>query len=412
MGKTSACINMMNRDTENRYLFVTPFKDETDRIIKACKARGFVKPQEQVKWSSYKKLDSLNDLLREKKNIATTHALFFNYTEETKQLIRDGDYVLVFDEVIDPLQQVSKEEINLADLELIMRKGVFDVSDDEYFFNEDDYEKSGGKLLRNINRGLKSKKLIKGDDSVALWGLSDDIFNCFKDGYLLTYMFEFQPMRQYFDLCKIDYQFIGVKKENENYEFCALEEMDRRIDLTNKIHICDDKKLNKIGEGYNSLSLNWFNKSGGKNQKILKNNTYNYFRNKLNGVAKDRMWTSYKSLKEDIKGNGYAKEFVVFNIRATNKFDHKKHIVYGVNLFLQPWKKKYFKKHGAREINEDMWALSHCLQFLFRSRLRKGKEVWIYIPSQRMRELLKQWLINLKAGEDLKEIILDRGVIK
>ena len=32
------------------------------------------------------------------------------------------------------------------------------------------------------------------------------------------------------------------------------------------------------------------------------------------------------------------------------------------------------------------------LQFIWRSAIRDGKEIWIYIPSIRMRTLLKKWI--------------------
>lgn len=32
------------------------------------------------------------------------------------------------------------------------------------------------------------------------------------------------------------------------------------------------------------------------------------------------------------------------------------------------------------------------VQFIWRSRIREGKEISLYIPSKRMRELLKEWL--------------------
>ena len=43
-------------------------------------------------------------------------------------------------------------------------------------------------------------------------------------------------------------------------------------------------------------------------------------------------------------------------------------------------------------IDEDTWALSELLQWLFRSAIREHKEINIYIPSERMRELLLEWL--------------------
>lgn len=43
-------------------------------------------------------------------------------------------------------------------------------------------------------------------------------------------------------------------------------------------------------------------------------------------------------------------------------------------------------------VDENGYALSEMLQFIWRSAIRDGKEIWVYIPSIRMRELLKQWI--------------------
>ena len=43
-------------------------------------------------------------------------------------------------------------------------------------------------------------------------------------------------------------------------------------------------------------------------------------------------------------------------------------------------------------VNEDGYALSEMLQFIWRSAIRDGKEIWVYIPSIRMRTLLKEWI--------------------
>ena len=43
-------------------------------------------------------------------------------------------------------------------------------------------------------------------------------------------------------------------------------------------------------------------------------------------------------------------------------------------------------------IDEDTWALSELLQWIFRSAIREHKEINIYIPSERMRSLLLEWL--------------------
>ena len=42
--------------------------------------------------------------------------------------------------------------------------------------------------------------------------------------------------------------------------------------------------------------------------------------------------------------------------------------------------------------DKDLWALSNMIQFVFRSRLRKGEPINLYVPSRRRRELFKRWL--------------------
>lgn len=44
------------------------------------------------------------------------------------------------------------------------------------------------------------------------------------------------------------------------------------------------------------------------------------------------------------------------------------------------------------EFNQDLYALSEMLQFIFRSRLRNGEEIHLLIASSRMRELFNDWL--------------------
>lgn len=44
------------------------------------------------------------------------------------------------------------------------------------------------------------------------------------------------------------------------------------------------------------------------------------------------------------------------------------------------------------QFNEDDYALSALLQWVWRSAIRNGKKVTIYIPAPRMRQLLTDWL--------------------
>ena len=58
---------------------------------------------------------------------------------------------------------------------------------------------------------------------------------------------------------------------------------------------------------------------------------------------------------------------------------------------MNPIIKNFFEQNGIC-INEDGYALSELIQFIFRSAVRNGKKVDVYIPSIRERELLLAWL--------------------
>ena len=108
------------------------------------------------------------------------------------------------------------------------------------------------------------------------------------------------------------------------------------------------------------------------------------------------MWSTLSGFNDSIKDyyapRSYTKGcFVPCNIRATNNYVSKSDLIYSVNVFLNPFIVKYFARNGIR-LNEDNYALSQMLQWIWRSRIRNNEPINIYIPSKRMRELLISYL--------------------
>ena len=66
-----------------------------------------------------------------------------------------------------------------------------------------------------------------------------------------------------------------------------------------------------------------------------------------------------------------------------------------INKYFNPCIKNFLLSKGI-EVNEDGYALSEMLQFLWRSGIREGKHITVYIPSSRMRHLLKNWIKEQK----------------
>lgn len=61
------------------------------------------------------------------------------------------------------------------------------------------------------------------------------------------------------------------------------------------------------------------------------------------------------------------------------------------NLYMNPFEQRFFSTYGVT-IDNDGLALSTLLQWIFRSAIREGKEVDLYIPSSRLRNLLNKYL--------------------
>ena len=294
--------------------------------------------------------------------------------------------------------------LDSEDVNFLLRNNIAKKQDDNVVWDDDQYQ---GTLFNEIMQMSNSKNLKDYDGSFFFWALPIDVFQCFAGAYVLTYMFEYQMLKYFFDVNGVQYELIGTKRTNGVYHFCPLEEMNRKRDLRSKVHINYTNKYNEIGNRSFSLSSSWFERASKEpNQPslmILKNNLYNIFRHNRRGNG-DRMWTTLNKYKSFLKGKGYSSGFITFNKRATNQFADRHDLAYCVNVFMQPWMKNYLMRLGAEGVNEDMYALSVLIQWVFRSALRKNEEINIYIPSKRMRFLLREWLENLANGEDLKPI--------
>ena len=404
-GKTSSCINMMNKCTDKKFIFVTQYLDEVDRIINSCSSRGFVTPIADEEHGTSKLYD-VRQLIAEGHNIATTHALFLSYTDEIKELIEQQHYVLVLDEVVDVIQIA---DISKCDIELLRESATIQEEGDHVIWLRDEYADDAGHPGRFKDEMLraKSQNFMKYDDQYFFWAITPELFTSFDEVYVLTYLFESQNLRYFFDMYGIKYELIGSKLCDDGYQFCPPEEMNRARELRDKIHIIDSGKINNIGSSRNALSYSWFSRNKYANNgaaiEELKKNLGNVFKNIFKSTVGDSLWTSYKETKGLLSGRGYSGAFVPYNLRASNKYSDRHHLAYCVNNFPRPFESNYFRAHGAN-IDSDMYALSILVQWVFRSAIRNNEEIWLYIPSVRMRSLFMAWLDNLAEGKDLEPV--------
>lgn len=394
-GKSSAAINWMNEHPDQKFIYITPYLEEADRIRKACPALQFKEPSAKLPEYGFKKYKHTLGLLADGENITSTHNLFLRYTDEVIDLIKKHQYTLIIDEAVEILRE---SRIKTSDVTLIDRAGWVSKQDDIIKINPT-FEYTDGRM-NEVVALAKGNRLINIDDkngsAYYYWVFSKEVLLSFRYVYVLTYMFEAQMMKYCLDLYDIPYDKIGIKRDKDGYHFWGSMEYipPYTKTLSQKIHIFENAKLNAIGNNKHALSFTWFQHLTGKSPKgkSLQKNVYNYFNNYMRDkAAPKRLWATYEEGKHFIRDKGYYRRDSAFNLRATNDYRDKQVLAYCVNIFMQPHKKNYLQSHGVTVL-EDEYATSIMIQWIWRSAIRDGEEIWIYIPSRRMRQLLKDWI--------------------
>lgn len=414
-GKTSAAINYMRQNPDKRFIYITPYYDETERVRDACPDLHFRLPSNRLEEYGFAKRSHFKELVKQGRNIAITHALFKLCDRDTTNEIIKMGYCIFIDEALDIFH---KMEVSKNDLALIIDSGWLSVEENEaggyeYYYDIDSAQNKyqNGRFM-DLFVYAASQRLTKipsvdggDDDNIWYWTLDSKLFEAGLDIFILTFMFEGSVMHSFLQANKIDIEYIGVKKNclcssdgGAVYEFadrpqCPPEYVGH---LSEMIQVLDDKKMNEIGEKPYALSHNWFSSRANNDRKkdllTLRNNVYNFFRHKnQNSKANQRLWSTYKTMASKLKGKGYSNSFLSYSIKATNDYRECCVLAYLVNIFYDPNVKVYLASRGA-QICDNNYALSTMVQWIWRSAIRDGKSINIYIPSKRMREMLLKWI--------------------
>jgi hypothetical protein len=241
----------------------------------------------------------------------------------------------------------------------------------------------------------------------VIWLFPIKSFKAFKEIFVLTYLFDGQIQKWYYDFHNVEYKWYYATYEDDTYKI-RKRPADYKPQMIDKslIQICDNDKLNRIGDPETALSVTWYQRAQ-KNSLLrdLRNNTLNWFFNITKSKSQFNLWTTFKEYKTKLQGKGYTKAYISMNMRASNDYKDRTVLAYLCNRYVNPVTANFFTFNNI-PIDQDMYALSEMLQWIWRSAVRDGKPIKIYIPSKRMRNLLTNWL---NTGEISSE---DRTTVK
>ena len=391
-GKSSAAITYINEHPDEKIIYVTPYLAEAHRISQACPNTTLFEPQKNPRYKGSKTLHTIG-LVEKGKSVATTHQAFVHYPPELVDMIREKGYVLIVDESVDVLEAVEQ---NADDVQMAIDANYLEPDGEGgYRCVKSDYK---GKSHADLFRALQTRDVSKvsgdgRDDSYFYWQLPPSLFTAFKEVYVLTYLFEGQDMAHFLKMHEIPYEYIFIAKDDGGVFRFSEERVyipDYVRTIKDKIHILDHKRMNDVGDDRFALSLSWFDKYPDKVD-VLRRNVDNLFKNLYKVKKNERIWSTYTDYQRDIAGKGYGKAFVPFNQKSSNDYRDCVVAAYCVNLYMNVGRKIFYREHGV-EVDEDMYALSNMVQWIWRTAIRDGKEVVVYIPSSRMRKLLVDWM--------------------
>ncbi len=390
-GKSSAAIRYMNeRAGERCFLYITPYLSEVDRVCELC---DFEEPG----CDYMSKSAQLKAMLKRRCNIASTHALFTLMDDEALELAGEKGYDLIIDESLQVIQGVP---VSPKDMELLLNNLMTVGEDGRVTWLCDGYEGKFAGYKEMADEGSLYYRM----------GTFYEVMNPkrllpFGEAFMLTYLFDGQLQKAYFDYYGFDYDVVGIETDGEGYRFSDRPDRPPPADYSKLIRILESDepcgRMNSIGNGRTALSVNWFKQrsKGHEDIKNLKNCLYTFFERRTDSTSERRLWTTFKDYEEYLLGarNRYASNFLALNARATNAYKNADCVAYLANRFINPNIAKFFADKGIT-VDADLFALSEMLQFIWRSAIRDGKPIRLYIPSRRMRELLIGWIQRTNSG--------------
>jgi len=380
-GKTYDAIGRMKKK-KGKFMYVTPLLTEVDRIVKKVpkvfdpKISYHLDPMTGAYITKYKR-DNLLINASKGLNMATTHRMFEMLDKSDYHLFEDYD--LILDEVIQPINilDCTKDDIALA-----MKQGLIveNPISHQITFTNSNYK---GKF-EDLKRFCNSSEVIYVNNRLLVWTYPPEIFRHFKSVTVLTYLFEGSFLAAYFKYYGMKYKIYLPNQAKE-------EEVKKQVKDLLQIYY---GSANSVGDDYYAFSKNWLYKRTKKQNVKLKKSCENLIQRNFKTEAKYNAFTTFKALKGELSGKGYTKGFIPVNARATNDYSDKKSMFYLANRFMKPEYEKFFKSKSIK-LDDDQWALSELIQWVWRGSIRKGEPMNLFIPSKRMRELLEEWIDDI-----------------
>lgn len=395
-GKTTAIINWMKDNPQNKYLYVSPMLAEVEeRIPTECASLEFVFPTTE---NHKTKSAHLLDLLTEGCNISFTHSLFQDLTKRHLELISKEGYVLIIDEevgLIEPYSGTYKR----GDITSLENAEHIEVDENNlgivrWKWEDMEEDTAYSKLKRLCD--LEMLYCAKRDRDIMVTQLPLALVESAHRTIVLTYLFKGSVMESFLKLRGVSIvPFTEVRLMKDPAV------IKRQIkDLVNVIVTPSMTSISKL-----SMSVKWYSQTGTKEDLSKVGKAIHSIMRKY--PKEDVIFTMPKDSTVKKRGNkanprcavhkstDVDESYLYCSARATNDYAHKSVAIHAYNRFVNKAVAAYLQDYG-KEIgaipSDNQYALSEMLQWIYRTRIRNDQPIDLYIFSERMRKLFTEWL--------------------
>ena len=386
-GKTTSMIKSFKQ--EEKYLVILSYLSEVDRIIEDTTDVSFVEPVAEDNIQNTK-TESLKDLLLTGRNVATTHSMYERLVPLAEEGLLD-DYNIIIDEVPEVVKAVStKSKTSIK--EFYVNSGFIEVEDNGLVLATDKWrekkEEVADTLSNKILTYAETGCLYLLGEHMFIWAMPSKLLSAGKSVTILTYKAEGSLLVSYMRKLSLPYLIQSNKYKEEAFREQAAE----LINLQD-IPSISKLKLSHTGQQEGMRSSNYYSK--------LSCGLKNLRSRQLKGLDLSNVLLTCKK-DAWIQNNGKAGVFaqgskmfentnwIANTTRGTNDYAHCSHLIYLYDQHINPLVAGWLN-NSSRHF-DDAYALTELIQWVWRSRIRKGEHITLYLPVPRMRSIFIDWL--------------------
>ena len=389
-GKTSRMIASL--DPVKNYLIVVPYLSEVDRVIRQADGIDLYQPDESSVPERTKHAH-LRQLLEEGKSVVATHALYENAVPVVREGLLEG-YHIIIDEVLDAAEVIaSKSPQSVQDF--YIQTNYLCLEDNGRVRTSWNWLQHGNQAKDTLDARIFSAadhgRLFLESGSNFITGIPEELLSAGQSLTIMTFMFAGSLLKAYLNKLGIPYDV----KRDPKAELHFKQEARRLIDIRT-IPALEKLCLTYTGQGKGLQQRNYQSRFG--------NALKNLRDRELNGLAhKDILITTRQDLwfrKGDRianiagpcgkKSRLFSANWIANTTRGTNDYSHCSNLLYLYDQHVNPTIARWLSVPAGKF--SEQYALTELIQWVWRSRIRNGKPIILYLPNNRMRRILQSYL--------------------